>query len=173
MTVLSLKSHKTSWRLNILMVITLLMAGGCISLPQTSYAEPDQGTATLILNQDNNNAAVLEIARTLKPSFFDVRGMNVDFLARYIGLDPENPERFLMFTSSDIGFYCTSHGCPFYIYENKNGEWSFAFSIQTTEIMHDASQNIPHDLVIQTFSGKTKRFHWTEQGFIKTEAKTE
>lgn len=179
---MSLSSHSLSyvWRKHMLMALTLLLVGGCIYMPQASFAEADaqtskSATSVLKLDQDNHNSDALKIAKSLKPSFFDVRGMNVDFLARYIELDPENPERFLMFTSSDVGFYCTSHGCPFYIYENKNGEWHFAFSIQTIDMMHDVSDggNIPHDLIVHTFSGKTKRFHWTDQGFIKTEAKTE
>ena len=96
----------------------------------------------IIVNSSTTSADALEVAKKLDPIFFDIAKEDrekVDFYARFLSLDENNENNYLIVTAEDSsGFYCTGHGCPFYLYRgNNSNQWSLILSIQAFNLYHD------------------------------------
>lgn len=134
--------------------------------------------APILLNDDNNDQAVLELARKLNPTFFNIDakyldgGKNAKFYARYIDLDPNNLKRFFILTVDETAYYCTTHGCPYYIYENKgDNRWSIVLSAQGYDVFRDTNvTGKPQNIIVKGIEQAQTRlsvFLWNGQSYQK------
>ena len=94
------------------------------------------------LDSKTNDSDALEIVKKLDPIFFDIAEedkKNVNFFARYLSLDDTIHKNYILVTAEDaVNFYCTGHGCPFYIYrKNLKDQWSLFLSFQGFNIYQD------------------------------------
>ena len=110
--------------------------------PQQS-SRPKPQLVEITFNEDDN-AEALKIAKTLNPDFFNVDTENfsqpASFFAKFVSLDEQKPRRFMVLTVTNTPYYCTTYGCPYYIYENKgDNKWSLVLSLQTHTIYYDAN----------------------------------
>lgn len=149
----------------------MAMAGGLYAqhhVQATPYDELPQITP----NKDNNDTKALSIAKTIRPEFFDTTSTtaNVEFYARFIALDHNDPERFLIFTTNDYRFSCSNFGCPFYIYVHKQTGWELALSTQTLSLAHDPNTegDNPDNIVTQNLYTGEITYEWSvTDGYYK------
>jgi len=129
----------------------------------------------LLLKSD---AEALKIAEKINPEFFVVDEENFDkatFSAHFLPLDIKNPKRFLVLSASNTNYYCTSYGCPYYIYEqHKNNQWSLALSVQALSLFYDKNTqgSSIHNLISQSIEqakSKISFWLWNGQYFKKLE----
>lgn len=121
---------------------------------QTSDNSKKPKLAEIVLNSETNDPSALEVAKKLNPEFFIVDTESFpetpNFYAQYLPLDPKKPNRFLSVTVTGTLYYCTNHGCPYYIYENKgDNKWGLVLSLQTHGIYYDLNrtENKPSNLI--------------------------
>jgi len=129
----------------------------------------------------DNDTEAMAIAEKINPEFFIVDeetfGDNAFFSAQFISLSSNQPRRFLGLTVTDTAYYCTSYGCPYYIYENKgDNRWSLALSVQALSVYYDSNSvgsNVSNIITqsIEQASSKTSVWLWNGQHFQKVERK--
>jgi len=114
--------------------------------PVKAQDEGDKGPELMriVVNEATNNQDALDLAKKLDPIFFDIAQEdkeNVTFYARYLSLDENNENNYIIVTAEDAyGFYCTGHGCPFYIYKRDGrNQWSLILSLQTFDLYRDVN----------------------------------
>ena len=159
--------------------MAIVIVGGILTAPalhaqeQTSRPKPQLAEVNLVNSNDDN----LDLAQKLNPDFFEVdeQTFNGDgkFYALNIPLDPQNPNRFLLLTVRDTFFYCTSYGCPHYIYENiGNNQWKLALSLQSHGLYYDvnSTSSRPRNLISEDTSNASRKIGiwvWNGQNYQK------
>lgn len=147
------------------------------STPISAQEKQKPKLVEIVLNEKTNNADALKIAKKLNPDIFVIEPGygTAEHYARYIPLDEKNKTRFLAVTVSDTGYFCTSFGCPTYIYQKlSNNKWQPALSVQSFEIYQDLNTtgNGPDNLISTSRNGANKSVSiWIWNGQQYEEAK--
>jgi hypothetical protein len=124
----------------------------------TLYAQESKPKLVeIVVNKETNDPKALEVAKKLEPDAFLIFDgfTKPDFFAKYISLDNNRPDRFIIATAQNSAMYCTSYGCPYYIYENRGGNnWKSVATIQAHSLIYDDNkQTGPKNIIYQTFEG--------------------
>lgn len=146
------KTHNTHYFIALASLFIFAMA---LMIAFPVGAQNNQPTLSLIdLNEQTNNEEALDIAKRLVPDFFEVNQNTFDkdpvFYADYVNLHPDNPKRFIALTAQNSLYYCTNHGCPFYVFYNRaNNKWVQVLSVQTHSMFYDISTegNKPRNII--------------------------
>ncbi len=161
--------------LNILFMAVFLMASLMVS---PSYAQDSKPKLVeIVLNEQTSDPEALRIVERLDPAFFEVEDgfEEGDFYASYLRLDPRNPKRFLAVTAQNTSYYCTSYGCPYYIYASSGGnKWSLVLSLQAHAVYFDvnSSKNSSANIISTSIEQAKKSVKiWLWDGLKYTEAK--
>ena len=162
--------RKLTYRLFICFAI-FAMAGG-IYASHHVQAKPFSELPEITPYEETNDPKALAIAREVKPDFFEAspETEGAKYFARFIPLDHNDPERFLIFTINDSGFLCSNFGCPFYIYVHKQTGWELALSTQTLSLAHDPDTqgDNPDNLVTQNLYTGEIVYEWSvTDGYYK------
>lgn len=149
-----------------------------------SYAQDSKPQlAEIILNDKTNDSEALDIVKKLDPGFFAIDeeyldgGKDAVFSARFVPLDKDNQKRFIIATVANTAFYCTAHGCPFYIYENtNNAQWKLSLSFQAYSLWHDIQTkgSQPNNLISRgaaLANSQLKIWIWNGQYYILAKSK--
>ena len=170
-----------NFKLHIRAAITVILLCGFINIPHASaQTKQKPELVPVVLNEKTNDPKALEIVRKLAPDFFVTgeesfkSGKNAKFFAKYAPLDKNNPKRFIIFTIADTPYWCTAHGCPYVIYENKSGSvWKTALELQVNKIWYDRNssrQNVTN-IITQNSLNQVAVWLWASGKFIKVERK--
>jgi hypothetical protein len=144
----------------------------------TTYAQSTKPKlARVTLDKKTNNQDALKIAERLNPDFFITEdGFEPgDFFASYLNLDPKDPKRFLVVTAQNTSYYCTSYGCPYYIYKSSGKNvWSLALSLQANGVYYDLNSpnSKPRNIISASIDQAKKSVKiWLWNGLNYVEAK--
>lgn len=149
-----------------------------LSFSKQAYAQNNNPElAEIEFNEQNNSEQALEIASKLIPDFFNVEQntfpQDPKFFARFVELDRNNPNRFIVMTARDSLYYCTNYGCPIYVFFNKNNnQWVQVLSAQAHGIFYDVNSNdrlARNVITVSTNLAQTDLSVWLWNGMIYEE----
>lgn len=120
--------------------------------------------------QNSNNKSALALSKKLNPDLFETDSDFGDSSqhANFISLDSADKERFLAVTVNDKGYFCTSYGCPTYIYQRiGDNKWVLSLSVQAYNLFQDlnTSGSKPDNIIsISRERGSKKITVWIWNG---------
>lgn len=172
---------KMTLRSSLLSVFLFTFCVFTLLLPSTSFSQEGKPSLSVIqFNDKNNNEDVLKILEKLDPDLFYTEPTyeqikKTKHFGRYIPLDDKNKNNFIALNIADGGYFCTSYGCPTYIYKKlNNNKWTLVLSVQSNGLYMDVNTkgSKPKNIIsISTESGKQKPTIWLWNGLRYIEAK--
>lgn len=161
-----------------LFFVGITMALTIPSLSATAQEQSKPQLVEIVLNDETSDEALLKIAETLNPDLFYIEdgfGGTAEHYASYIPLDSKNRNRFFAVTVVNTSYFCTSYGCPTYIYESLSGnKWKQVLSVQSNGIYYDVNtpNSNPDNIVSTTIERGSKKINlWLWNGLNYKEAK--
>ena len=114
--------------------------------PQSSTTESKPHLVSISNLLETNDDKALAVAKVLDPDFFitdeENFGSDAKFSAQFLSIDKNNPKRFIALTVSNTNYYCTTYGCPYYIYQRRSeNKWSLVLSVQALSLLYDKNTN--------------------------------